>query len=122
MLVFFLQKNRNMKTYESVTILKPQLTDNEVAAFVEKTKAFITSSNGEVLSEEKLGRRRFSHEINKNREGFYLYLKFKAEPTIVKTWNNNMKLNTNVLRSIVMVAVEPKNKPAKKDKVTPAAV
>jgi ribosomal protein S6 len=31
-----------MKTYESVTILKPQLTDNEVAAFVEKTKAFIT--------------------------------------------------------------------------------
>lgn len=111
-----------MKTYESVTILKPQLTDNEVAAFVEKTKAFITSSNGEVLSEEKLGRRRFSHEINKNREGFYLYLKFKAEPTIVKTWNNNMKLNINVLRSIVMVACEPKNKPAKKDKTVPAAV
>ena len=111
-----------MKTYESVTIVKPQLTDNEVAAFVEKTKAFITSSNGEVLSEEKLGRRRFSHEINKNREGFYLYLKFKAEPTIVKTWNNNMKLNANVLRSIVMVAIEPKNKPAHKDKVTPAAV
>jgi len=111
-----------MKTYESVTILKPQLTDNEVAAFVEKTKAFITSSKGEVLSEEKLGRRRFSHEINKNREGFYLYLKFKAEPTIVKTWNNNMKLNANVLRSIVMVSCEPKNKPAKKDKTVPAAV
>jgi len=45
-----------MKTYEIVTILKPQLTDGEVAAFVEKAKAFISSSGGEVVSEEKLGR------------------------------------------------------------------
>ena len=52
-----------MKTYETVTIIKPQLTDGEVAAFVDKAKAFIASAGGEVVSEEKLGRRRFSHDI-----------------------------------------------------------
>lgn len=108
-----------MKTYEIVTILKPQLTDGEVAAFVEKAKAFISSSGGEVVSEEKLGRRRFSHDIAKNREGFYLYLKFKGQGDFVKKWNDSMKLNQNVLRSIVMSAVEHKVKPAKVK--TPAA-
>ncbi len=109
-----------MKTYETVTIVKPQLSDSEVAAFVDSTKEFICKTGGEVVSEEKLGRRRFSHDIAKNREGFYLYLKFKANADFNKTWAKTMKLNQNVLRSVVMKAVEPKNKPAKKSKETPA--
>jgi small subunit ribosomal protein S6 len=110
-----------MKTYETVTIVKPQLSDSEVASFVDKAKELISSSGGEVVSEEKLGRRRFSHDIDKNREGFYLYLKFKANPAFVKEWNDVMKLNQNVLRSMIMTAVEPKNKPVKKAKAAPAA-
>ncbi len=110
-----------MKTYETVTILKPQLTDGEVAAFVDKAKAFISSSGGEVVSEEKLGRRRFSHDIAKNREGFYLYLKFKSEADFVKKWTETMKLNQNVLRTMVMNALEHKIKPAKKAKAPVAA-
>ena len=110
-----------MKTYETVTIVKPQLSDGEVIAFVDKAKALIVSAGGEVISEEKLGRRRFSHDINKNREGFYLYLKFKANEPFVKEWAANMKLNQNVLRSAVMKTVEPKVKPAKKAKAPKAA-
>ncbi|MDR0646109.1 MAG: 30S ribosomal protein S6 [Elusimicrobiota bacterium] len=110
-----------MKTYETVTIIKPQLADGEVAAFTDKAKAFVISDGGEVVSEEKLGRRRFSHDINKNREGFYLYLKFKAKETFVKEWAANMKLNQNVLRSIVMKSIEPKSKPVKKSKAAKIA-
>ncbi|MDR0953414.1 MAG: 30S ribosomal protein S6 [Elusimicrobiota bacterium] len=119
--IYLSKKTRNMKTYETVTILKPQATDAEVAAFVEKAKAFISSSGGEIVSEEKLGRRIFTHDIAKNREGFYLYLKFNAAPNFVKTWTNDMKLNQNVLRSIVMLSIEPKNKPSKKSKVENSA-
>ena len=110
-----------MKTYETVTIVKPQLSDGEVAAFVDKAKALIVSSGGEVISEEKLGRRRFSHDVNKNREGFYLYLKFKAAQPFVKEWANNMKLNQSVLRTAVMKHIEPKVRPAKAAKAPKAA-
>jgi len=103
-----------MKNYESVTILKPQLNDNEVAALVEKIKGLISADKGEVVAEEKLGRRRLTHEIKKNREGFYLYLRFKAEPSFVKKFNDTLKLNNSVLRNIVMSYEEPKNKPANK--------
>ena len=101
-----------MKTYESVIIVKPQLSDAEVGQFVNQVKDLIAKNNGEVTSEEKLGRRKFTHEINHVRDGFYLYLKFKAEPTFVKTLDNTLKLNTNVLRAMTMVALEIKAKPS----------
>ncbi|WP_424245018.1 small subunit ribosomal protein S6 [Elusimicrobium posterum] len=100
-----------MRTYETVTIVKPQLSDGEVGEFVNSAKEFITKAGGEIVSEEKLGRRRFSHEINHVRDGFYVYLRFKAEPTFIKTWDEMAKLNESVLRSIVMLAVEVKTKP-----------
>ena len=101
-----------MKTYESVIIVKPQLSDGEVGGFVNKVKTLITSKGGEVTSEEKLGRRKFTHEINHVRDGFYLYLKFKAEPTLIKELENALKLNDKVLRSMTMIATEVKAKPA----------
>ena len=101
-----------MRTYESVIIVKPQLSDGEVGQFVTKVKDLITKNNGEVISEEKLGRRKFTHEINHVRDGFYLYLKFKAQADFVKTLENALKLNTNVLRAMTMVALEIKAKPA----------
>ncbi|MBR4682096.1 MAG: 30S ribosomal protein S6 [Elusimicrobiaceae bacterium] len=101
-----------MKTYESVIIVKPQLSDGEVGEFVNKVKTLIANKGGEVTSEEKLGRRKFTHEVNHVRDGFYLYLKFKAEPSFVKELDNALKLNDNVLRSMTMNAVEVKAKPA----------
>ena len=50
--------------------------------------------------------------MNHVRDGFYLYLKFKAQPTFIKVWDETMKLNEKVLRSMVMLASEIKAKPA----------
>lgn len=101
-----------MRTYETVIIVKPQLSDGEVGEFVTKAKELITKNGGEVTSEEKLGRRKFTHDVNHVRDGFYLYLKFKAEPKFIKTWDEVMKLNEQVLRNMVLSAVEVKAKPA----------
>lgn len=101
-----------MRTYESVIIVKPQLSDGEVGEFVLKAKEFIAKHGGEVTSEEKLGRRKFTHEVNHVRDGFYLYLKFKAEPKFVKIFEDALKLNEKVLRSMTMIAMEVKAKPA----------
>ncbi|MBR3603554.1 MAG: 30S ribosomal protein S6 [Elusimicrobiaceae bacterium] len=101
-----------MRTYETVTIVKPQLSDTEVAQFVTTVKELVAKHGGEVTSEEKLGRRKFTHDVKHVRDGFYLYLKFKAQPNFVKIWEDTMKLNERVLRSMVMLANEVKVKPA----------
>ena len=101
-----------MRTYETVTIVKPQLSDSEVAEFVTKVKELVAKNGGEVTSEEKLGRRKFTHDLTPVRAGFYLYLKFKAQPSFIRVWDETMKLNEKVLRSMVMLSSEIKAKPA----------
>ena len=40
------------------------------------------------------------------------FSKFKAQPQFIKVWEETMKLNEQVLRSMVMLAAEVKTKPA----------
>lgn len=101
-----------MNTYELMLIINPQLTDAEVQEAVEKAKKTLTDAKGEVLAEDRLGRRKFSHEVRKQRDGFYVYMKVKALPESLKDINHSLKLQETVLRSMLMKAtVEPVKKP-----------
>jgi len=97
-----------MNTYELMLIINPQLTDAEVAEAVEKAKKILTDEKGEVLAEDRLGRKKFTHAVNKNRDGYYVYMKVKATPESVKVINHALKLQETVLRAMMMKAtVEP---------------
>jgi len=101
-----------MNTYELMLIINPQLTDAEVQEAVEKAKKTLTDAKGEVLAEDRLGRRKFSHEVGKQRDGFYVYMKVKALPESLKAINHSLKLQETVLRAMMMkAAVEPVKKP-----------
>lgn len=93
-----------MNTYELMLIINPQLTDAEVAEAVEKVKKTLADEKGEVLAEDRLGRKKFSHSVSKNRDGFYVYMKVKASPESVKTINHSLKLQDTVLRAMMMKA------------------
>jgi len=92
-------------------IINPQLTDAEVGEAVEKAKKILTDEKGEVLAEDRLGRKKFSHNVGKNRDGFYVYMKVKASPESVKAINHSLKLQETVLRAMMMKAhAEPVKK------------
>jgi len=92
-------------------IINPQLTDAEVGEAVEKAKKILTDEKGEVLAEDRLGRKKFSHPVGKNRDGFYVYMKVKAAPESVKAINHSLKLQETVLRAMMMRAnAEPVKK------------
>jgi len=103
-----------MNTYELMLIINPQLTDAEVAEAVEKAKKLLTDEKGEVINEDRLGRKKFSHAVSKNRDGFYVYMKVKATPESVKTIQHGLKLQETVLRSMMMKATVEKPAAVKK--------
>jgi len=118
-----------MHIYESVIVVHPRLSDTEIGEVVEKTKKLISTDGGEILGEDKWGRRKLAYPVKKNREGYYVYLKFNAKGTILKKMNDWFRLQEDVLRTLTVHAHEAKkNKPRKKPKpaataapVTPAA-
>ncbi|OIO02018.1 MAG: 30S ribosomal protein S6 [Elusimicrobia bacterium CG_4_10_14_0_2_um_filter_56_8] len=100
-----------MTTYELMLIINPQLTDAEVGEAVEKAKKALLDEKGEVLAEDRLGRKKFSHAVGKNRDGFYVYMKVKAAPSSVKGINHTLGLQEAILRSMMIKA---KAEPVKK--------
>jgi len=100
-----------MNTYELMLIINSQLSDAEIGEAVEKAKKILTDEKGEVLAEDRLGRKKFTHPVGKNRDGFYIYMKVKATPESVKVINHNLKLQETVLRSMMIkAAAEPVKK------------
>ena len=112
-----------MHIYETVLILKPVMSDPEVAEFVEKTKQTIAGDGGEMVNNEIWGRRKLTHMIGKNREGVYAYFKYKATPGLLKKLGHNFSISDSIMRNMTVVAQDRKmrEKKAKKPKASPAA-
>ena len=91
-----------MTTYESVLILKPQLSDNEVNELVEKTKKIIATDGGEVLGEDRWGRRKLSAPIKAAREGNYIQLKFSGTPSVLNKLDHHCKVTDSIMRCMTV--------------------
>jgi small subunit ribosomal protein S6 len=110
-----------MLIYETVLILKPVMSDPEVAEYLEKLKQTITADGGEIVNHEIWGRRKLTHIIGKAREGVYLYIKYKAAPALLKKLAHNFSVSDDVLRDMTVLAQDRKMREKKPKKAKPAA-
>ena len=110
-----------MQIYETVLILKPVLSDPEVAEFVEKTKQVVASEGGEIVTSEVWGRRKLTHFIGKAREGVYAYFKYKSTPALLKKLSHNFSVSDTVLRDMTVLVRDRKMREKKPKKAKPAA-
>ena len=108
-----------MNVYETVLIVKPQLSDTEIGGVLEKTKKVLTTEGAEILNEDRWGRRKLSYPIKQSREGFYIYLKYQAQPSILGRFEQQLRVMEPVIRSLTLRHEERKAraKKAKKAKV-----
>ena len=97
-----------MQIYETVLILKPVLSDPEVAEFTEKVKQTIVGEEGEIVAHEIWGRRKLTHLIGKAREGVYVFFKYKAAGGLLKKLAHNFAISTNVMRNMTVLAQDRK--------------
>jgi len=99
-----------MSTYETVIVLHSRLSDPEVATFADKTKLMITKGGGEILSEDRWGRRKLAYPIHHAREGFYLYFKFQAKGALIDQLNHQYRIQDVVLRTLTVHDEETRRK------------
>lgn len=110
-----------MLTYETIILIHPRLSDQEVAEFAEKTKVAITKGGGEVLGEDRWGRRKLAYPIGSSREGFYLYLKYNAKGALVNEMSRQFRIQEDILRTLTVHAEDPAHVVPKPRAPKPAA-
>src|SRR5437867_6607587 len=65
-------------------------------------EAGVRSMQGEVVSVEKMGKRKLAYRIGKFAEGFYVLFNIKANGEVVKEFERRLKVADSVLRYITV--------------------
>ena len=87
-----------MNQYETVFILTPVLSDEQMKETVAKFKKILTDKGAEILNEEAWGLKKMAYAIQKKSTGFYCLVEFKAEPSVVKTLDVAYRRDEKVIR------------------------
>ncbi len=90
-----------MRNYETIFILRPSLEEEKRAQLIEKFTGII-AADGEVEKVEEWGNKRLAYEIEKLREGYYVLVNFKANPSLPKELERNFRITDEVIRYIVV--------------------
>jgi len=90
-----------MNKYESVIIINPNLEGEALKALIEKISNLI-NKNGKVDSVEEVGVKKLAYEIKKNKEGYYVVLKFEANPEFISELERVYRITDEVIKFIVV--------------------
>jgi len=99
-------------------IVDPRPADEEVTALLEQLGEQLKTLGAEVTKVDNWGKRRLAYDIRKQREGTYAIFEISAEPSVMKEFERQVRLNENVLRFVsTRVPIRKKARPAKTQEV-----
>ncbi len=91
-----------MRTYESMFIVQPNATDDEVQSVVQAVEAIITGDGGAITTREIMGKRRLAYVVKKFAEGVFVLLRYQCPPSLIKKLESHFKLNDNIIRYLIV--------------------
>ncbi|MDJ1168333.1 30S ribosomal protein S6 [Roseofilum sp. BLCC_M154] len=88
--------------YETMYILRPDLTDEQVSQMIEKYQAFIRDEGGTIVETQHRGKRRLAYEIAGQREGIYIQMNYTVEGRAIAQLERAMRLSEEVIRYLTI--------------------
>lgn len=92
-----------MRKYETMFILNPDLSEDDVNANMEKIKGIFAKSNTQIDKIDLLGKKKLAYEINKKTEGHFVLMNFTSDENFPKELDRNFRImDTVVIRHIII--------------------
>ncbi|EFU75593.1 ribosomal protein S6 [Lachnoanaerobaculum saburreum F0468] len=89
-------------TYELALVLNGKLEDDARAEALEKVQNYITRFGGSIVNVDDWGKKKFAYDINKQKEGFYYFIKFQSEDN---NCPNELEANVRIMEPVVRYLV-----------------
>jgi len=87
-----------MRYYETLYLLKPNLTDEDYQDTVNKFNNLIDQYKGVRIKVDEWGKKTLAYEVKKFSKGFYILVHYCGEPEINDKLNRAFKLDDKVLK------------------------
>jgi small subunit ribosomal protein S6 len=91
-----------MRTYELMVITRGNLSEDAVAANVERFTKLIADQGGSVDNVDHWGKRQFAYEINHMTEGYYTVVDLQIEGPGLSELERQLRLADEVVRHKVV--------------------
>lgn len=101
-----------MNVYETVFILRQDLSESQVKEATEKYSSILENNGGKILKTEQWGLRTLAYRIRKNRRGHYILIESEAPGEAVIELERLMRLDEDILRSMTLKLEEPSSEPS----------
>jgi small subunit ribosomal protein S6 len=91
-----------MNAYETIFIVRPSLTDEEINKVIEKIKGIVQRGGGEWVVVENWGKKKLAYEVRKEKKGTYIIAHFKGTGATVSELERTYRLDESIIKFITI--------------------
>lgn len=91
-----------VKQYETVFIMTPVLSDDQIKETVGKYQKLLKDGGAEIVDENNWGMRKLAYPIEKKTSGYYYLIEFRGEGSLIATLETAYKRDERLLRFLTV--------------------
>jgi small subunit ribosomal protein S6 len=91
-----------MKNYETVFILTPVLSEDQMKDAVKKYGKILKDAGAKIVNEEMWGLKKLAYQIQHKSTGFYNLLEYTADPSVIDKLETEFRRDEGVLRFLTV--------------------
>ena len=91
-----------MTCYETLFVVKPTLTEEEINAQITKVKDVLAKEGAELVGTNDMGMRKLAYPVDKHARGYYTVLFYKAEGPTIAELERNIKNNEEIIKFLTV--------------------
>lgn len=100
------QEDAKSRKYETVYILRADLTDENVKKINEKVTELVARFQGQLDGLRDLGRKPLAYRIAKHTKGHYIQLNYKGGGQVIDELERHLRLSEDVIRFLTVREVQ----------------
>ena len=91
-----------MRRYETIFILRPSQSEDEVNTIIENTKKVILDEKGAIIGLSRWGLKKLAYTIKKETQGQYVFCDFAGTPAAVTEIERKFRIDDAVLKYLTI--------------------
>lgn len=91
-----------MRTYETVFILDPDLTEDDTEKAIKRVQTLIEGQKGKIALLDRWGKRKLAYRVKKKIKGNYVRVVYYGEPKIVAILERNLRIMEETLKFLTI--------------------
>ena len=109
-----------MRRYETIFIVRPNATEDDIEAVTSKATTIIEGDGGTILRINKWGLKKLAYLIKKESQGYYVYVDYAGAPSSVAEIERIFRIDDRIIKYLTVKLADTCDPEAVKEELAKA--